>query len=163
MLRAAWFLVLLLAAACSHGTGKPVRQADGGYSLSCTGALSNCLHHAEHLCGDEGYTVAEARDVRRLVGHEAGQSQLLIAKSDATVYCGTHAPRPPIELKREPVPPAAPAPPASANLPAPACVPGATQACIGPAGCSGGQACAADGTRYEPCNCGPTTAPAAAP
>jgi hypothetical protein len=160
MLRAVWFLVLLLPTACSHGSGKPVRQADGGYSLSCTGALSDCLHHAEHLCGDEGYIVAEARDVRRLLGHEAGQSQILIAKSDATVYCGAHAPRPPIELKREPTP--APTPPA-AKPPAPACVPGATQACIGPAGCNGGQACAADGTRYEPCNCGATTAPLTTP
>ena len=160
-LRAAWFLVLLLPAACSHGSGAPVRQADGGYSLACSGALSDCLRHAEHLCGDEGYTVSEARDVRRLLGHEAGQSQLLIAKSDATVYCGTHAPRPPIELKREPATAPAPIVPVT-KPPAPACVPGATQACIGPAGCNGGQACANDGTRYEPCNCGqPTTAPPA--
>jgi hypothetical protein len=160
-LRAVWFLLLLPSTACSHGSGKPVRQADGGYSLSCSGALSDCLHHAERLCGDEGYTVAEARDVRRMLGHEAGQSQLLIAKSNATVYCGTHAPRPPIELKREPPPAPEPAP-----APAPkaaACVPGATQACIGPAGCTGGQACAADGTRYEPCNCGQAATPPTAP
>ena len=27
-------------------------------------------------------------------------------------------------------------------------------ACIGPAGCNGGQACNAAGTGYDPCNCG---------
>jgi hypothetical protein len=141
-----------------------VRQADGGYSLSCKGPLSDCLRHAERLCRDEGYTVTEGRDVRDLAGHESGQSQVLIEKSNATIYCGSHAPRPPIELKRESAPepapavvaaPApAPAPPAPAPTPAPACVPGSSQACIGPAGCSGGQACASDGTRFEPCNCG---------
>jgi hypothetical protein len=54
-------------------------------------------------------------------------------------------------------PPSAPAKPAT-----PACVPGATQACVGPGGCSGGQACAADGLRFDACNCGsPTTSPSA--
>lgn len=35
-----------------------------------------------------------------------------------------------------------------------ACVPGATQACVGPAGCSGGQVCITDGSGYGPCDCG---------
>jgi len=157
MLRPFWMLALL-SVACSHGTGRPVRQGDGGYSLSCKGPLSDCLHHAERLCKDDGYTVADARDVREFVGHESGQSHVLIQKSDATIYCGTHAPRTPIELKREPAP-AAPAPsPAPAAVPppkpAPTCVPGSTQACVGPAGCAGGQACNATGTGYDPCNCG---------
>ena len=158
MSRPLWVLVSLLSAACSSGTGRPARLSDGGYSLSCKGPLSDCLKHAEHVCRDEGYTVTEARDVRELLGHEAGQSRVLLQKSDATLYCGTHAPRPAIELKRpaEPAgpPPAVAVPPPPPVKPAPACVPGATQACVGPAGCSGGQACAPDGTGYEPCNCG---------
>ena len=158
MSRPLWVLVSLLSAACSSGTGRPARLSDGGYSLSCKGPLSDCLKHAEHVCRDEGYTVSEARDVREFLGHEGGQSRVLLQRSDATIYCGTHAPRPPIELKR-PAEPAAPPPPVAAPSPppakpAPACVPGATQACVGPAGCSGGQACAADGSGYEPCNCG---------
>ena len=158
MLRPFWMLALLFPVACSHGTGRPVRQGDGSYSLSCKSPLSDCLRHAEHVCRDAGYTVAEARDVREFVGHESGQSHVLIQKSDATIYCGTHAPRPPIELRREPEPAAAPpvpaAPPAPAPKPAAACVPGATQACVGPAGCNGGQACNAAGTGFDPCNCG---------
>jgi hypothetical protein len=35
------------------------------------------------------------------------------------------------------------------------CVPGITQACVGPAACSGGQACLTDGSGFGPCTCGP--------
>jgi len=168
MPRAPWLLSLLLAAACSHGGGGggPVRQPDGGYALFCKSPLSDCLRHAEHVCKDEGYTVTEARDVRELLGHESGQSQVLIEKSDATIYCGTHSPRAPIRLTRAAEPPsetvvsAAPGskpavtPEAKPAAPAAVCVPGASQACIGPAGCSGGQTCAADGTHFEACDCG---------
>jgi len=37
------------------------------------------------------------------------------------------------------------------------CTPGQSIACVGPAGCAGGQACKADGSGYEPCNCGGST------
>jgi len=153
---------LTLTLACSSSTGRPARLADGGYSLSCKGPLTECLRHAEHLCHDQGYVVTEARDVNQMLGAETGQSRVVIQKSDATVYCGD-APRPAIHLLREPTngtvvsgSPAAPTttPPASPKPAAPACVPGATQACVGPAGCSGGQACATDGTHFEACDCG---------
>jgi hypothetical protein len=36
----------------------------------------------------------------------------------------------------------------------PACVKGVTQACVGPGGCSGGQACLPDGSGFGPCDCG---------
>src|SRR5258708_5161368 len=35
----------------------------------------------------------------------------------------------------------------------PGCVTGDSKACVGPAGCTGGQVCTADGT-YGPCDCG---------
>ena len=44
-----------------------------------------------------------------------------------------------------------------------ACVPGESNACTGPSGCSGFQVCAADGERFDPCQCagtGGTTAEA---
>jgi len=34
------------------------------------------------------------------------------------------------------------------------CVPGATQACVGPAACSGGQSCLPDGSGFGACDCG---------
>jgi hypothetical protein len=159
MLRCVWSLLalsLVAPLACSRGGESPAKQPDGSYRLSCTGALSDCLQRAERLCRDQGYVVAEARDVMELLGHESGESQVPIRKSDAIIYCNDGRPRerPMIEVKRDtPVTtltPAAP-PPAPAAL---ACVPGTTQACVGPGGCSGGQACASDGSRYEVCDCG---------
>jgi hypothetical protein len=164
----AWFVVLTLTLGCAaSGTGSPVRMPDGSYSLSCKGPLSDCLRHAARLCRDQGYTVRDARDVRQMLGHEAGQSQVLVERSEATVYCGASAPHPPpVRLVREPEapqesgkPPEAAAPVASA--PPRACVPGATQSCVGPGGCPGGQSCAADGSRFEVCDCGSPKAPPA--
>lgn len=167
MLRTASILALLLfPLACSGKPAGAVKQGDGSYHLACRGPLTDCLNRAERICRDKGYSVASARDVRELLGHESGESQVEIRKSEAVIYCGASLPpaeRPMIELRREtpisaePAPPPAPpaSPPAASPPPAArACVPGATQACVGPGGCSGGQACAEDGTRYEPCNCG---------
>jgi len=147
-----WQGILLLA--CSHRAGAPVRQPDGGYALACKSPLSDCLRHAEQLCKDQGYTVTDARDVRELLGHESGQSQVLLEKSEATVYCGTSARPPRLTRHVDPNASIASAAPAHAPKPAPACVPGASQACVGPAGCSGGQTCAPDGARFEACDCG---------
>lgn len=158
-------VLALSALGCgSRVTGAPVRHSDGAYDVSCKGPLSDCLKQAERVCRDEGYTVAAARDVRELLGGETGKSQIAVQKSDATFYCGrlpTAIERPMIELKRErplesSTPKEAPAVPAPVPPPPPprACVPGATQSCIGPGGCSGGQACAEDGTHFQPCDCG---------
>lgn len=152
---------LLLTLACSSNSS-PAKQADGSYHFSCKGALTDCLQRAERACRDKGYVVASAREVQEMLGHESGESQVRIQKSEAVIYCGTDLPpaeRPMIELKRETPIAAEPAAPAAAPVAAPApppraCVPGATQACVGPGGCSGGQACAEDGSRFEPCNCG---------
>jgi hypothetical protein len=159
-------LTALLAFGCSKGGGNGAKQPDGSYVFRCKGPLTDCLKQAERACGDDGYVVASARDVRELVGHESGQSQVAIQKSDATVFCGQQgAPaRAFVELKREqPLTSDAPAPvPAPSPVPAPVkpvCTPGATQACVGPAGCSGGQVCSADGARFEACDCGKPEAP----
>jgi hypothetical protein len=53
----------------------------------------------------------------------------------------------------------APAEPRTDAHPAPAdkglhCVPGASQACVGPGGCQGGQVCLPDGGGLGPCDCG---------
>jgi hypothetical protein len=144
----------------------PAQQADGSYRLSCAGPLSDCLERAERLCKDEGYTVM-GQDVHELLGHESGQSQVEVRKSEATVYCGK--PQSPgarsfVELKRDaPVSSRSESPPATIPAPTLACVPGTTQACVGPGGCSGGQACVSDGSRYDACDCGKPSATSDAP
>src|SRR5262249_55630252 len=42
------------------------------------------------------------------------------------------------------------------------CTPGQSIACVGPGGCAGGQSCKADGSGYEPCDCGGSSTPDAA-
>jgi hypothetical protein len=150
--------LLLLTWACSNGPRPPAKQPDGSYDLSCRGRLTSCLKQAERVCGDKGYRVTTARDIRELLGHKDGQSQIGIETSDATVICGSAPKEEPIRLQREEqqeteLPATPPVGPRTA------CVPGATQACIGPAGCSGGQVCAADGLKFEACDCGPASAP----
>jgi hypothetical protein len=165
MLRRIWPLLLavLLPSACSRSGQMPSQQADGSYRLTCTGPLTDCLERAERICKDEGYTVM-GHDVHELLGHESGQSQVEVRKSEATIFCGKPqgaGSRTFVELKRDPVT-ASPAPAKAAPL---ACVPGSTQACIGPGGCKGGQACASDGSRYESCDCSsqPSSAPPESP
>ncbi len=55
------------------------------------------------------------------------------------------------------------APPPVAVAAAARCFPGATQACTGPGGCHGGQACNTDGTAFTACDCGPAAAASSAP
>lgn len=149
------FLFALSALGCSKGAGGVAKQPDGSYELSCKGPLSNCLKRAEQVCGDKGYTVLDGHHVREILGGETGQSQVRLDHSDANVVCGTAPARAPVRLQREPEPlPSTEATTPSAAPPPRACVPGATQACVGPAGCSGGQVCAVDGSRFEACDCG---------
>ncbi len=42
----------------------------------------------------------------------------------------------------------------NAAVPLHACVPGATQSCVGPGACSGGQSCLPDGSGFGACDCG---------
>lgn len=46
--------------------------------------------------------------------------------------------------------------PACSSNPSSACTPGASVACVGAAGCAGGQVCRADGSGFEACLCGTT-------
>lgn len=50
-----------------------------------------------------------------------------------------------------------------ASLAAKVCVLGASQACIGPGACHGGQTCIAGGTAFSSCDCGPVSSPVQAP
>ncbi len=157
-------LLVMFPLGCSKGSGAPVKQPDGSYHLVCSGPLLDCLQQTERLCRDEGYTITRARDMHELLGHESGESQVQIRKSDAVVYCGKSVPpseRPMIEVKREA--PASARPPAAKEPATQACVPGSTQSCVGPGGCRGGQACASDGSRFEACDCGTSTLPAVSP
>lgn len=134
---------LIGCAPAGSGAVRPI--ANGHYQLECEGSLRECLTRAEEKCDVLGYRVLAASEAKRRVGVPPLQSEY--ANSRATFACGVE--------EREQVATG----PASASLPvSPAaphtCLPGASQACVGPGGCSGGQSCMPNGRALSPCDCG---------
>jgi hypothetical protein len=129
------------------------RVAYGTYELTCKLPLGQCLDHVEEICKGLPYEVTSAHDRRTPIDVALAGTQREIRSSDAVVRCELTKP-----LFGEGPAPASPAPTASpspaARATAQHCVPGTTQVCVGPAACSGGQACLADGSGFGPCNCG---------
>ncbi|HEY2728843.1 MAG TPA: hypothetical protein VGK52_02815 [Polyangia bacterium] len=159
---AGWLMALgafaLALAGCATARVSAERRPDGSEHLRCRTALPACLVEAERLCEGRHYIVLRALDE-----HDHRGSQLYddVRTSEAIVRCGPPMAWPPgVEPMALPAETGAgpPAPPPSASAPSPAppraCVPGSTQACVGPAGCQGGQACLADGAGFGPCDCG---------
>jgi hypothetical protein len=152
--------VALFAVLAGCGTARvtTAKGPDGTYRLKCSVPLPACLNEA-NVCPNNSYTVMRAVDQYQHLG--TFDHYVEIRGSDAIVRCGRPGARPPQldEVGPQGAPastapasaPPAPAPPP----PAPTCVPGASQACVGPAGCAGGQVCAASGAGFGPCDCGP--------
>lgn len=161
----------LLGTACGgRQTIDTQRLPDGTVRLVCRAPLQNCLSHADLICRNGPYDVLRARDQRDRYGPEFGTAQTEVRTSEAVIRCAAIGdPRP-----DDPAVLAAPAStpttsPALGTAPAaePArknvCVPGATQACIGPGACEGGQSCLPDSSGFGPCDCGTIGAPVTAP
>jgi hypothetical protein len=151
----------LLVAGCAHGKVSTERRPDGIVHVTCKTSLADCLYEVENVCDQKRYVVLRAVDSRELKG--VVPAQALFLSSEAFVRCGdmgTYGPDNKL-LLATPVceVPKAPPPPVPVTH---VCVPGATQACIGAGGCAGGQACAPDGSRFGPCDCG-APPPAAVP
>lgn len=158
-------LAVLLAVALSACTGNRVvteRRPDGIFHLKCKMSLQQCLDQAEILCNHQRFAVLRAFDDHGWKG--VSLYTLETRDSEAYVRCTQTASWGPenTDLMKAPLCPEAEAPKSPAPAPAAparACTPGATQACVGPAGCKGGQACTPDGAAYGPCDCGPAPAP----
>ncbi len=117
---------------------------DGQFRLQCKLPLRDCLERVESHCRDEGYTLLNASEEQRRAGVEPVMSEHV--ESRAIFRCG-----PSEEPAQGPkVVKAAAAPEPSAT----SCLPGASQACVGPGGCAGGQSCLPDGSGLGPCDCG---------
>jgi hypothetical protein len=139
---------------------------DGARELTCKHTLPQCLSHVDEVCKGASYEVLYATDTQKIYGSPSS-SEVESRTSQAVVHClGPH--QKPMDDKAAAAAlvassvagapgtasaPVAPPPPA-AGAPPRACVPGATQACVGPAACSGGQACLPDGSGFGACDCG---------
>jgi hypothetical protein len=152
---------LVLATGCASQRNVVEKVRVDVYRLKCRKALPVCLaEEGEASCQGNHYVVLRA--VNELNMRGAAPNLTEDRSSEAIIQCG---PAHGWGALGKPMEGADKLPAAGAAVaPAPAptsCVPGATQACVGPAGCRGGQACRADGGGFLPCDCGPT--PAAAP
>ena len=165
--------VLLVTAGCAKPDVEIRALPNGTRQLTCRHTLPQCLSHVDDVCKGASYEILYATDTQRIYGSPS-TNEVESRTSQAVVHClGVHQ-----EPMGEAVagasliaaasasakPKAAPsasgaAAPTAAPAAAPAvrtCVPGATQACVGPAGCSGGQACLPDGSGFGACDCGAT-------
>lgn len=142
--------VVLAALSCSGAQEK--RLQDGAWHIRCGESMSRCTNRADVLCGDRGYHVLGGGTQGAMLGGPSGY-QTRVESSELIVRCGV-APageEEPEEVSSERA--GAPDPAPSRDL---LCIPGSAQACVGPGGCAGGQACLADGSGYAACDCGST-------
>jgi hypothetical protein len=166
-------LVLFLGVGCAKSGVEIQRMPNDLNLIKCKTGLPKCLDTVDAVCKGSSYEILYARDEQRIFGVD--QTYVEGRTSRAQVHCiGPHDPpryedqavpapapsgestAPPIAAPPNSAGPAASAAPApnAAGTPTHACVPGATQSCVGPGACSGGQSCLPDGSGFGACDCG---------
>ena len=155
-------LLGLLSALVGCATFKPKVLPDGSYRLQCASTMAQCLHRARKFCGEDKLEVLKKTEdeVYGVEGHRTGAEGV-----EVHFVCGKPRAEPKWKLpprRARQQPPTQP--PRSKERPAQVCIPGATQRCVGPGACEGGQACLPDGSGFGPCDCGnPTTSSGSRP
>ncbi|HEY5959822.1 MAG TPA: hypothetical protein VIV60_24880 [Polyangiaceae bacterium] len=155
--------------ACSGVQTK--QRLDGTYVFECSSRKA-CLDRAERTCGLEGYVVVGGHSNKKLYGVPGNEK--LIGKDEIFVRCNKDRPSDTpdgtigswhLKDRDSDVNAAASVAPevTSAAPPKTICRPGETQRCVGPAACSGGQACLQDGSGFSACDCGTPSASVATP
>ena len=140
----------LAVLACGAGMrAKPL--GNGDYRVECNDHVEPCVREAQRVCGKSEYQVLAGHKETKLYGGKTGY------QTGAEVHtlefrCGSRAGPAP----EEPNDPPATAPKKAARKAKPqVCTPGATQRCVGPGACEGGQQCNEQGSGFLPCDCGP--------
>ena len=154
-------LLFAALAVCACGTTRAQRRVDGSYLIDCKSQKS-CLDRAARQCGDAGYDIIGGRHDQKVYGVPGNQK--VVGKDQLYIRCRSDAMAdvPDLavgswKLKRNDA--------GSADNTTPptrvhgTCRPGETQRCVGAAACEGGQACKADGSGFESCDCGVAPAP----
>ena len=144
---------------------KTATSPDGEHSIEWKKGMRACLTQAGEICGDKGYTILRGYSYQKLLGGASSSNRSMVETASVRIVCGIAEEVLDEDVTYElpkrtdaPLPVSGPPGPSSAR--ALVCTPGATQLCVGPAACSGGQVCAADGAGFGACDCGTsTTAP----
>ena len=148
----------ILAFGCGAGQTAQLLE-DGSWRTQCLDQVDRCVREAERICGKDGYRVLGGHQETKLYGGETGY-QTGADLHTMEFRCGDEPkPEAPVKL----VKPAKPAPTTKkrTSTPKAVCTPGATQRCVGPGACEGGQSCNAQGTGFLPCDCGALARPPA--
>jgi hypothetical protein len=144
-----------LGCATAGGSEGPTRINDDTYRVRCDAPLATCL--ARFSSCPKGFTVVEGRETRDRRGPEPLPD--VSVDSEAVLRCRRVA-----LLGGSRDDQTSATPPAGERTAVPAtCFPGSTQACLGPAACSGAQTCLPGGAAFGPCDCGARQGPEAAP
>src|SRR4051812_1449785 len=120
--------LLGVVSACAAGNVERHRLADGSWQITCKLPMDECVRQIEPLCNDKRYRIigGQSKNIIRDVPpgvREYRTSELTLVCTDQELGEGAAAPEPGSTLSRH-------------DAAAPTfCVPGATQACIGAAGC----------------------------
>jgi hypothetical protein len=162
--RVAFASVLSLVAGCATARVVTEPRGPARYFLRCQTPLPVCLTEgAAPACQGNHYVVERAVDEVNERGDTV--TPTIYRTSEALIHCGPSHVWSGIDTKvDQPMAGAAVAAPlAPTAAPAHACTPGATQTCVGPGACQGGQACLGDGSAFGPCDCGARPAAPPAP
>ncbi|HWP04482.1 MAG TPA: hypothetical protein VNN72_02010 [Polyangiaceae bacterium] len=179
-----WGASALVAVGCTKPDVEIKSLPNGTRQLTCRHTLPQCLSHVDDVCKGASYEILYATDTQKVYGspssnevesrtsqavvhclgvHQepmgeavAGQSLIAaaaVASASASAKPGA-APAASGAVALTGAPRPASAPPIAEGPAVRTCVPGATQACVGPAACSGGQSCLPDGSGFGACDCG---------
>jgi hypothetical protein len=139
-------LVGLALSCAAHAGVERKHLGDQKYHFRCPSALPACLQHVDDVCRDKSYDVIRGRDRRNYTG--VAPVEVEHRFSEAIVQCRPRGTSLGDEALLDAPSATALAAPSAAPRPASVCTPGATQVCVGIGGCTGGQACAADGSAF---------------
>jgi hypothetical protein len=148
--------------ACGVPEVQQQQLKDGSWQFTCQLPMAQCVNAARDACRLERYRILEGNSETRL--RDAPPFERAYHTSTLHFACTDDGGNPLLDFGNKPEPQASE--PARAPSAA-SCIKGDTRACVGPAGCTGGQSCLADGSGYGACDCGganaaspPTATPA---
>jgi len=152
------FTLILTCALTLVGCSKAgmTTMPNGNHRIVCERGMKVCISRADKVCGDDGYTIVSGTTKKHLLGGDGSSYREMAENAELIVSCGDTPPPAEEESTYVALPPRTDQPVA----PAAVCVPGASQLCVGPAACQGGQVCLADGSGFGQCDCGSTASPA---
>ncbi len=144
--------LVLLPAACGAPEFRSQTLADGSRSFECELPMDQCVRLAQDSCRYQRFRILSGSSETRV--RDALPYERTYHTTRLWLRCTNDGGEPLLLGEQRQAEPAA----ARGRV----CAIGDTRACVGSAGCAGGQSCLADGSGFGACDCGPA-APSVAP